>query len=382
MPKTDAPIVDNIVTHAWNADRTQCAIAPNTKEVFIYETKGSDEPETWTKIHTLDEHDGFVSGIDWCPVTNRIATCGHDRNAYIWDYVDGKWQHGLVILRISRAATSIKWSSDGRKLAVTSGAKCVPVCSFKEKQNFWVSKHIKKGFKSTVLALDWCVNNKFIVTGATDFKCRIHSAFMANLDNGEDDGFGTLFPEQHKFGALLAQFDQAKAWVNTVAWSPSGMKIAFAGHGGTLHFVDLANDLEVQTIFTEFLPYLDLQFLSDDVLLAGGFDMNPMLFANDGTEYQFVGKVDKGSSNKKEKKSSSRASTKAAFNMFQGMAKRGTAKKSGKEFKSRHQNAITGMTIMKAKKGKFMTVGLDGRILFWNMSKLEDAEIKATLMNL
>lgn len=45
----------------------------------------------------------------------------------------------------------------------------------------------------------------------------------------EDDGFGEVFPKQHKFGEVLAEFDQAKAWVHSVAWSPAGFRIAFAG---------------------------------------------------------------------------------------------------------------------------------------------------------
>ena len=86
----------------------------------------------WKKLHTLDEHDLLVSAIDWSAATNLIVTCSHDRNAFVWTYSqeESTWKPSLVILRIDRAALDVKWSPDGRKFAVASGAKCVPVCYF------------------------------------------------------------------------------------------------------------------------------------------------------------------------------------------------------------------------------------------------------------
>ena len=80
-----APVagVSAITYHAWNADRSLVALSPNTNEVWIYGAKG-DDASKWEKKWTLDEHAGQVSGIDWCPTTNLIVTCGHDRNAYVW----------------------------------------------------------------------------------------------------------------------------------------------------------------------------------------------------------------------------------------------------------------------------------------------------------
>lgn len=36
----------------------------------------------------------------------------------------------------------------------------------------WVSKHIKKPIRSTVLSLDWHPNNYLLAVGSTDFKAR------------------------------------------------------------------------------------------------------------------------------------------------------------------------------------------------------------------
>ena len=52
---------------------------------------------------------------------------------------------------IERAAFDVKWSHDGLRFAASSGAKCVSVCTYEPQNDWWVSKMIKKKFKSTVL---------------------------------------------------------------------------------------------------------------------------------------------------------------------------------------------------------------------------------------
>jgi WD40 repeat protein len=81
-----------------------------------------------------------VSGLDWSAVHNKIVSCSHDRNAFVWtfDNETNKWIPALVILRIDRGAFDVKWSNDGLRFAVTSGAKCVPVCTYDESNNWSV----------------------------------------------------------------------------------------------------------------------------------------------------------------------------------------------------------------------------------------------------
>jgi actin related protein 2/3 complex, subunit 1A/1B len=86
----------------------------------------------------ISQHDLVVSGLDWSAVHNKIVSCSHDRNAFVWtfDTETNKWIPALVILRIDRGAFDVKWSNDGLRFAVTSGAKCVPVCTYDESNNW------------------------------------------------------------------------------------------------------------------------------------------------------------------------------------------------------------------------------------------------------
>lgn len=154
----------------------EIAISPNNHEVHIYQKSGNQ----WVKSHELKEHNGHITGrigtgnditgivqkylnlcldiddvfqrftltisllsplppspgIDWAPKSDRIVTCGADRNAYVWSLKDGVWKPTLVILRINRAATFVKWSPLENKFAVGSGARLISVCYF-ESDNDW-----------------------------------------------------------------------------------------------------------------------------------------------------------------------------------------------------------------------------------------------------
>lgn len=85
------------------------AVAANN-EVHLY---GLQDDE-WVLDEVLVKHDLAVTGIDWAPRTNRIVTCSADRNAYVWTpAANGQWTPELVLLRIDRAATCVRWSPSG-----------------------------------------------------------------------------------------------------------------------------------------------------------------------------------------------------------------------------------------------------------------------------
>lgn len=115
-------------------------------------------------------------------------TCSHDRNAYVWNLEqDAKtgatsWQPTLVLLRLNRSATCVRWSPNEDKFAVASGARAIAVCQFDEESNWWVSKHLKRPLRSSVLGLDWHPNSVLLASGSADGKARVFSAFIKGID--------------------------------------------------------------------------------------------------------------------------------------------------------------------------------------------------------
>ncbi|OQR91310.1 actin-related protein 2/3 complex subunit [Thraustotheca clavata] len=315
-------LAEGITCHAWNHDRSKVAICPNTNEIWIYSNCHAPDVAQWRKEAILTEHDMLVSGLDWSPVHNMIVSCSHDRSAFVWNYepAERKWKPSLVVLRITRAAINVKWSPDGKKFAVGSSAKCVSVCYYQALDNWWISKMIKK-HKSTVVDLDWHPNSQLLATASTDMKCRVFAAYIAEVDEAPNAG---PFADMAPFGEPMAEFDNANAWVNAVAWSNAGNRLAFAGHGSSIHFVHFGHPGEVPTIqsirFPQ-LPLTRLQFLSNEAIVGCGYDFNVLLFTMDPNGYwSFSEHFDKKTSSSTNKTTtgfnSSRAITTQLYKTF------------------------------------------------------------------
>jgi len=56
----------------------------------------------------------------------------------VWTKEGGEWKPVLVVLRIQRAATCVKWSPFENKFAVGSGARSISICHFEVEHNWCV----------------------------------------------------------------------------------------------------------------------------------------------------------------------------------------------------------------------------------------------------
>jgi actin related protein 2/3 complex subunit 1A/1B len=289
-------VISPITCHAWNKDKTQIALSPNNHEVHIYQRTGSE----WKLIDVLNQHDLRVMGIDWAPNTNRIVTCAVDRNAYVWTQgEDKKWKPTLVLLRINRAATSVKWSPNENKFAVSSGARLISVCYFESENDWWVSKHIKKPIRSTITSLDWHPNNVLLVAGSADFKVRVFSAFIKDIEKAPES---TTWGNKFTIGNLFAEFSNSSSgggWVHDVSFSPDGTKVVWVAHDSTINIADSTKGNAVFKLRTEYLPFLSCTWVSPSAIVAAGHSCIPVLYRlNAKGELEFNGKLD--NSQKKE----------------------------------------------------------------------------------
>lgn len=240
--------------------------------------------------HTLTEHDKLVTSIDWAPNSNRIVTCSQDRNAYVWQLqadttVQGRevWKPTLVLLRLNRAATFVRWSPNEDKFAVASGARLISICSFESDNDWWVAKHIKRPLRSTVLSLDWHPNNVLLAAGSADMRARVFSAFIKGVDERPPP---SVWGERLPFGTICGEFKTpAGGWVHGVSFSPSGDALAFVGHDSSLSVVyPSAPDQPphaLHVLRSPTLPYVAVQWTSDGALVAAGHDCQPVLFTGD-----------------------------------------------------------------------------------------------------
>jgi len=357
--------VEPITCHAWNADRTKVALSLNDSEVNIYARQpGTGE---WAVEHTLQGHDLRITGIDWAPNTNRIVTCSADRNAHVWCFEDGKWSPTLVLLRINRAATCVKWSPQENKFAVGSGARLISVCYFGKENNWWVSKHIKKPIRSTITTLDWHPNNVLLVAGSSDFKVRIFSAWMKDI---EPKPSPTLWGAKMSLGQLMAEFSNSTGgggWVHSVAFSADGNRVCWVGHDSSVSVADAGREMAKSQLKTPHLPYTAVTWLSPNSILAAGHGCCPMMYAvEDSGKLSFVTKLDV--STKKE------TSNLSAMRKFRSMDRTARTDSSDTTLSTLHQNTITDIRILRGSKANaeaVSTCGADSNLILWTLKGLE-----------
>lgn len=379
---------DPITCYAQSGSAEKLALSPNNNLVYIYRQQ---QNSSWIEESILSQHDLRVTSIDWAPKSDRIVTCSADRNAYVWVQTsEGIWKPTLVLLRINRAATCVKWSPNEDKFAVGTAAKLVCVCYFESANDWWVSRHIKKPIKSTVTSLDWHPNNILLACGSTDYKSRIFSTFIKEVDEKQVNlkqntwlkNRTDSFDEQTVTvtGTLVCEFSNSGAWVHDVAFSPDGIKLAWVSHDSSISVVDSNNGSTVVTLKTRYLPFLSCVWVSTGSLVAAGHDCCPMLFKYASTSgsdsstsnglpvLKFMGRLDR--SQKKE------IDGQSAMRKFRDLDAKADSNNQSSAVTSSaggdsclgtiHQNTIAQIRLC-SKDKSVATVGLDGKLVVWSL---------------
>jgi len=383
-----------LTSHAFNSTRDHVAVSLNSQDASIFAFDGAE----WKQEEVLSEHDKLITSIDWGHLTNRIITCSQDRNAYVWSEVQDPqtgrliWKPTLVLLRINRAATFVRWSPKEDKFAVASGDRAIAICSFDVENDWWVAKHLKKPIRSTVLSIDWHPNNILLAAGSADNKARVLSAYIKDIDKRPPP---TVWGEKLPFNTLCGEFTSPSGgWVHSVGFSPSGDALAFASHDSSITVVYPAIG-GIFNVRTPNLPFVTLVWTSEQALVAAGHDYQPVMFQGDATSGWFMGRSLDDASTRSASSltptatgSSSRSAgvgrlNNEAFSRFKNADSRGTpgppsglggSALGGRDnalVSSEHQNTITSLrsfiTGADGTVSSVSTSGADGRLVIWSV---------------
>ncbi|KAJ2927740.1 hypothetical protein H1R20_g1472, partial [Candolleomyces eurysporus] len=370
-----------VTSHAFNADRTKVCISLNSNEAQILSPKGSE----WVVNETLSEHDKVITSIDWAPNSNRIVTASQDRNAYVWqetpDPETGKiiWKPTLVLLRINRAATYVRWSPKEDKFAVASGARAIAICSFDEENNWWVAKQLKKPIRSTVLSVDWHPNNVLLAAGSADLKARVFSAYIKEVDERPSP---TVWGSKLPFNTICGEYSSPSGgWVHAVGFSPSGDVLAFASHDSTISIV-YPSGPAVYNIRLPALPLVSLTWTSENGIVAAGHDCRPLVFSGSEQGWQEAGTLDDsksgGASGSGFGAGTPGRLKSGAFATFRdadvrGQSSIGGAGQTDTKLTTIHQNTITSVRpyeIVNGEVTKVSTSGVDGSLVLWDTNEV------------
>jgi len=351
-----------IADHSFSADRQTLAVT-RENNVDLFQKTGSG----YKLKDELTGHDKTVTGVDIAPNSGKIVTCSQDRNAYVWEPSPQGWKPTLVLLRINRAATCVRWAPSETKFAVGSGARLIPVCYFEEEDNWWVSKHIKKPIRSTITCVSWHPNSVLLAAGSTDGHARVLSSFIKNVDaRPEPSAWGERLP----FNTICGEYlNNTAGWVHSVAFSPSGNALAFASHDSTLTVVYPSGPEEapraILSVSTQVLPFMSLVWTSEAEIIAAGYNCEAYRFKGDESGWQLTGSLET-----KSRPGLADQREESALNMFRQMDLKGKSGTDDTKLKTVHQNTInTIRSFEESGSGitKISSTGVDGRVVIWTL---------------
>ena len=359
-----APIAD----HSFSADRSTLAVTRDSN-VELYSTKSAGK---FALQDELRGHDKTVTGVDIAPSSGRIVTCSQDRNAYVWEpSPQGGWKPTLVLLRINRAATCVRWSPNESKFAVGSGARIIAVCYFEEENDWWVSKHLKKPLRSTVTSVAWHPNSVLLAAGSTDGHARVFSSFIKGTDQRPE---ASVWGERLPFNTVCGEYLNSTAgWVHSVAFSPSGDALAFTAHDSSITVVYPSGPEQppsaVISINTQLLPFADLLWISESEIVCAGYDCEVYKFGGSVLGWQLTGSLEKAGAGPGQ----GVVREESALNMFRSMDLKGRGGGSVDDTKLRtvHQNTINKIRAYNGggtgSVSQISSAGVDGRVVVWNL---------------
>jgi len=307
-----------ITCHAWNADCTQIVVACNSPLLEVYQVKGN----SWEKIHVLEEHHQLVSAVDWNHATNRIISCSHDRNVVVWEKSE-TWKPDLVNFFQKRGVLDAAWSKKGDKFVVGSGSKTIGVGYFQDNLNAWNTRKARLN-ESSITCVRFDPSGLVVAAGSTDSTCIVMTAFLEDVDsNSAHEG---RFAGVNTFGEVLYKIE-AGAWVNALAWSPDANWLAVAVHNSKVVFTDFRKDVEK---VWESKPFMSMDFVDNQTLICGGFDLTPIKFSKTSSDWDGGSKIEVP---EEQKVSEAASSVKQARMMFE-------KKREREVITTRHKNTI------------------------------------------
>ncbi|KAH7030813.1 WD40-repeat-containing domain protein [Microdochium trichocladiopsis] len=350
-----------IADHSFSADRNTLAVAKDST-VELYGRVGN----AFKLKDELKGHDKTVTSIDIAPQSGRIVTCSQDRNALVWEPSPSGYKPTLVLLRIARAATFVRWSPSETKFAVGSGDRVIAVCYFEDENDWWVSKHLKKPIRSTITTVNWHPNSVLLAAGSTDAHARVFSAFIKGVDARPEP---SVWGERLPFNTVCGEYlNNSAGWVHSVAFSPSGDALAFAAHDSSITVVYPTGPEQppraVISVNTQLLPFQSIIWNGEAEIIAAGYDCEAFRFQGDASGWQLAGTLESkgrpglGDAGREE----------SALNMFRQMDLKGKVK-DDTQLKTVHQNTISTIRVYESNGGsvsKFSTSGVDGRVVIWN----------------
>ena len=355
----DLFLLEGISCVAFNKDFTQVALSKKDNLIYIYSIKDIMKPDTWKLLYTLDSHFQYISGLDWCPATNRLLSCSYDKTSFVWEFSDKKWNPSNVVATTKLGYLCCKWNKRGDKFCEGTSAKQLLIGYFNKKSNWWMGVNIK-AHKSSVVTCEIDPTSLFVLSGSTDLRIYVSSCYLPEVD----DQFlnDSTKPLAQEFGQVIYEF-KTNCWVNSVAWLPSGNWGIVAGQDATISVINYSEQ-KSDVIRCKHSPATSLIPISDTSFLAVCYDRNIIEYGKEGDSWKIKKTITEKGSGAQQKAKSSIVSAQLEKFQKMGNINKDNLAVSTKQAGHLHQSLISSANI----KGKDMiTTDVSGFVKYWKL---------------
>ena len=213
----DLFLLEGINIVSFNKDFTQVALSKKDNNIYIYSVPNLMKTDTWKLLHTLKSHYQYISGLDWCPETNRILSCSYDKTSFVWDLIEKKWTPSNVVATTKLGYLCCKWNKRGDKFCEGTSAKQLYIGYYNPDTKWWMGVNIKV-HKSSVVTCEIDPTSLFVISGSTDLRIFVTSCYKPEID----DKFITedMRPLAKPFGEVIYEIKE-NSWINSVTWLPN-----------------------------------------------------------------------------------------------------------------------------------------------------------------
>ena len=241
---------------AWSRDGRRLATGSLDETAKVWDA------ETGKELLTLSGYRGCVRSVAWSPDGKRLATGSDDKTTKVWDAGTGK---ELLTLTGSRASvSSVAWSPDGKRLATGSVDRTARVWDAETGKEL-LSLSVGRG---TVLSVAWSPDGKRLATGTLPPPLLTTGANvpLRRMDIDEDAKVWDA-----ETGKELLTLSTRDGFVQSIAWSPDGKRLATGGLGDTKKVWDAETGKELLTLRSPGIVY-SMAWSPDGNRLAAGSD--------------------------------------------------------------------------------------------------------------
>jgi tricorn protease-like protein len=205
---------DCIYSVAWSPDGKLLASGSYDKMVKLWDAVTGQE------LKNLQDHIDAVFAVAFSPDGKHLASGSQDRSVKIWDIASG--QRLYTLSDASDGLTGIAYSPSGKQIAAAGYDKTIYVWEVGDSEGKLVRSLIAD--EDSILSLAWTPDAKTLITSSSDGSIRFRNAV-------------TLDP--------IRVIDHQSEWVEALAVSPDGTRLAAGRFNGTLSLYDVKSFQEV-----------------------------------------------------------------------------------------------------------------------------------------